>query len=110
MTRLIVLVAVTLGGCSTVESRLEEPPLFNTMTSASIVSLQGCISTATAKENVSYLPTATGGLFKSTAGPQSYVFWTVSIDDLGDRRRVTVHAVNGRTGRVLIRRIAHCIS
>ena len=87
---------------------MSNAPMFSQMTSASLASLQGCITAATGNENVSYLPTATGGIFKSTAGPQDYVFWLINIDELGAQRQVMVRAVNGRLGEKLVRKIQGC--
>ena len=83
--------------------------MFSQTTAASLAGLQGCITRATSNENVSFLPTATGGMFKSTAGPQDYVFWLVNIDELGAERRVTVRAVNTRLGEKLVSKIQGCL-
>jgi hypothetical protein len=102
-------VALAASACSSVQSRMGDAPIFSQTTAASLTGLQGCITQATGNENVSYLPTATGGMFKSTAGPQDYVFWLLNIDDLGAKRRVTVRAVNSRLGEKLVRKIQGCL-
>jgi hypothetical protein len=88
---------------------MEAEPIFTQTTATPLATIQGCITRATANENVNYLPTATGGLFKSTAGPQEYVFWLLSIDDLGTERRVSVRAINRGIGDKLVGKIRSCL-
>ena len=104
-----IAAGLATAACSSVQSRMDAAPMFSQMTVTSLASLQGCITQATGNENVSYLPTATGGMFKSTAGPQDYVFWLLNIDELGAERRVTVRAVNTRLGEKLVRKIQGCL-
>jgi hypothetical protein len=88
---------------------MDAEPMFTQTTSAPLANIQGCVTRATGDENVNYLPTASGGMFKSTAGPQEYVFWLLSIDDLAAERRVTVHAVNRGVGQKLVTKIQSCL-
>lgn len=104
-----VAAALVIAGCSTVQSRMDAEPMFTKTTAASLMDIQGCVTRATANENVNYLPTARGGMFKSTAGPQEYVFWLLSIDDLGSERRVSVRAVNRGIGDKLVQKIQSCL-
>ena len=68
-----------------------------------------CFVRATGNENVNYLPGLNGGTFKSTAGPQNYVFWLVTVDDQGSERRITVQAVNGAIGRKAVAKVDGCL-
>jgi hypothetical protein len=98
---------IALAGCSTLQSRLEGPPDFSRTTQTSLAAFQKCFVAATANQNVAYLPTGNGGTFTASAGPQDYVFWAVTIDDLGNERRVTVHAVG--SGKIVIREVESCL-
>jgi hypothetical protein len=88
---------------------MDDPPVFDRSTATTVAAFQGCFVPATANENVSYLPRANGAQFKSTAGPQNYVFWIVNIDDLGDQRRVTVHAINSGIGNRITPKVQGCL-
>ena len=88
---------------------MDRAPVFNQATAKPLTSIQGCITQATTSENVSYLPTEKGGMLKSTAGPQNYVFWIVNIDDLGTERRVTVHAINSGIGNRIVPKVQACL-
>lgn len=88
---------------------MDQPPVFSQTTAAPLTAIQGCITQATTNENVSYLPTERGGMLKSTAGPQNYVFWIVTIDDLGTERRVAVHAINEGIGNKIVPKVQACI-
>ena len=104
-----VAAALIVTGCSTVQSRMDAEPMFTKTTATPAATIQGCVTRATANENVNYLPTASGGMFKSTAGPQEYVFWLLNIDDLGAERRVSVRAVNRGIGQKLVEKIQSCL-
>lgn len=96
---LAAVAAGLVAGCSTVQARLDDPPIFSRTTPTTVGSFQSCFVAATANLNVNYLPRGNGGTFTSTAGPQNYVLWLVNIDDLGAERRVSVHAVDSIWGK-----------
>jgi len=90
--------ALALAGCSTLQSRRDDPPIFQQTTAISVQDFQGCFAEKTAKQDVQYLPRRNGGTFSSGAGTQRYILWVVDVDDLGAERRVTVHAVDSIWG------------
>jgi hypothetical protein len=96
---LLAAALAALPACSTVQSRRDQPPVFEQTTSTSLKAFAGCFSDKTAKQDVQYLPRPNGATFSSGAGPQHFVFWVVDVDDLGDRRIAKVYAVNGPTAR-----------
>jgi hypothetical protein len=105
----VLLALVALSACSTVESRMDAPPLFSFETPLSVAAFNECFVRATAGENVNYLPRERGGTFKASAGPQDYVFWLVTIEDLGSDRRASVQAVNSAMGRKAAAKVQSCI-
>jgi hypothetical protein len=95
--RVIAFAAIAaLAGCSTVESRRDQPPVSERLTQVSLQQFQGCFAERTSGQHVEYLPRTNGGSFSASAGPQNYVSWVVDVDDLGTARRVRVFAVNRR--------------
>lgn len=105
----LVFLLAALAGCSTTQSRMNDAPLFSVTTATTAAAFNECFVQATGKENVSYLPRANGGSFKSSAGPQDYVFWLVTVADLGSSRRITVQAVNSGIGRGVSAKIRGCV-
>jgi hypothetical protein len=104
------ILTFALLGCSTVQSRMEGPPLYMKTSPVSAQAFNDCFVRATGNQNVNYLPSAKGGTFKATAGPQEYVFWLVSVDDLGTSRQITVRAVNSRMGRGITEKVDACLN
>lgn len=105
----LLLAFAALAACSTVRSRMSEPPLFAFVTERPASAFNECFVGATGNENVSYLPRVNGGTFKASAGPQNYVFWLVTVDDLTDRRRISVQAVNSGIGRKVAAKVRGCL-
>jgi hypothetical protein len=99
MLKAIGFIGLLLAGCSTVDSRRQQAPVFQQSVSTPAKDFEGCFADKTAGQNVAYLPRARGGSFSAKAGPQNYVFWVVDIDDLGAERRIALYAVNSRLAR-----------
>lgn len=95
----LILLALAISGCSSLQSRLDDAPAYAETSQVSVAAFQSCFVTATADQHVSWLPRGTGGVFTATAGPQNYVMWAVTIDDLGSTRRIEAHSV-GPSGRL----------
>jgi hypothetical protein len=108
MKRIPLLLAVAITACSSVQSRMSDAPMFTRTTATSSAQFNECFVRATGNENVTYLPRLNGGTFKSSAGPQDYVFWLVTVDDLGNERRITVQAVNQAIGRKAAHKVEAC--
>jgi len=107
--RLALLLVFALSACSTVASRRDQAPDFTLSGGASLQQFQGCFAERTAKQQVVYLPRASGGSFSSGAGPQRYVAWLVDVDDLGASRRVSIHAVNSMIARQVAVDVRACL-
>lgn len=105
--RLFLLLFAALSGCSTLQSRLAEAPNYSRMTAKTVSAFQACFVPTTANQNVNYLPRGNGGTFTATAGPQNYVMWAVTIDDLGTERRVSLHSVG--PNRAMVTKIEGCL-
>lgn len=105
--------ALLIGGCSTVESRRQGPPLFEQSTNRSLADFEGCFSNAVANQNeVRFMPRANGGTYSALIGfYQNFVPWVVDVDDLGATRRVTVHAGGSIWGpdKKTVRQVQACI-
>jgi hypothetical protein len=100
--RAIVFAAIAaLAGCSTVESRRDQPPVSERMTPVSLQQFQGCFAEHTARQHVEYLPRTNGGTFTSSGGPQNYIYWLVDVDDLGTARRIRVYSVSRKMANKL---------
>lgn len=96
---LCVISSLAIAGCSTVQSRRDDPPILQQTTAVSLQDFQGCFAERTAKHNVQYLPRRNGGTFSMGAGPQRHIFWVVDVDDLGSERRVSVYAPDSIWGQ-----------
>lgn len=114
MKAALLPLALLLAGCSTTQSRRDDPPIFQQTTAAPLADIQGCIAETTAKQNVQFMPRRNGGTFTAghTSAISRYVFWVIDVEDLGTERRVTVYAVDSIFGpdTKLIRQIQPCLN
>lgn len=90
---------LALTGCSTVQGRLADEPQSVWTTKVPSASFNECFVRSTANENVAYLPRHNGGTFKSSAGPQNYVFWLLTVSETGPERQIVIQALNQTIAR-----------
>lgn len=106
------MLTVLLAGCSTIQIRREDPATFEQSTSKTLTEFSDCFVAATATADPQYLPRKNGATFSSGAGLYGrYVSWVVDIDDLGARRRVSLHAVDSIWGKnkAMIAKVQSCL-
>lgn len=117
MKRLLLLMSVALGACSTIETRREDPPIFTGSTQRSLTEFQQCFTNAMSSDGgLNYLPRGTGGTYSSSVisgglAPNRYTVWVLDIDDAGSERRLSLYAVYAIPGprRTLIEKVQRCI-